>query len=282
MSNKWCMLIQFIAIVLLLSAVIYYRSASLQSSTSLQTVYRDYESQQTKWNVETKRLQSEIESLTTNQVSPQNGQSSSSSKSHNKDKDDWNDVDEQWIRDLQRNDRRFLQLQYGSGPLHILIETAMGEIELETAALRSMPHSIRYFVSLIESGFWNGCHFFRNADHVIQANCHQRNEDNAFAITQQDEQHHAERLKETGEIVFQEYDDTLPWLHQKYSIGIAGRPGGPDFYVNLVDNKRNHGPGGQGPKPDPCFAHIVRGQHVIDEIHRMEHDGSSMKVLKEW
>ena len=106
---------------------------------------------------------------------------------------------------------------------------------------------------------------------MIQANCHRRNNENEYG-----------RDGKAGSISFQEYDDTLSYLHQKYSIGLAGRPGGPDFYVNLVDNKRNHGPGGQGPKPDPCFANIVSGQDVIDEIHRMEHDGSTMRVLKEW
>lgn len=104
-------------------------------------------------------------------------------------------------------------------------------------------------------------------------------------------------------------------------MGIAGRPGGPDWYFNLVrafvhltttahnstpmsvlhpkrtgrfwaprahthilttiptnptpphqnqvDNQRSHGPGGQGPEADPCFATVVRGQETIEEYHKV-------------
>ena len=138
-----------------------------------------------------------------------------------------------------------------------------------------MPHTLRYWLNLVETNFWNGCHFFRNAGHVIQANCHRRNKENINVIS-------SSYLGENPSISFQEYDDKLPYLHQKYSIGLAGRPGGPDFYINLVDNKRNHGPGGQGPKPDPCFANIISGQDIVDKIHKLEHDGSAMRILKDW
>jgi hypothetical protein len=60
----------------------------------------------------------------------------------------------------------------------------------------------------------------------------------------------------------------------KYTLGYAGRPGGPDFYVSTVDNTLNHGPGGQGSyeekgEADPCFAKVVPGyEHVVERIHK--------------
>lgn len=49
-----------------------------------------------------------------------------------------------------------------------------GEVELETAPLDLMPHTTHYFLTLVETGFWDGCHAIRNAGHVIQLNCHLR------------------------------------------------------------------------------------------------------------
>lgn len=62
--------------------------------------------------------------------------------------------------------------------------------------------------------------------------------------------------------------------HIKYTLGYAGRPGGPDFYVSTQDNTLNHGPGGQGSyedaaEADPCFANVVPGfEHVVERMHK--------------
>lgn len=140
-------------------------------------------------------------------------------------------------------------------------------IVIEMAPMKSMPHVISYFLNLVETQFWNGCHFFRNAQHVIQANCHRRQPKHEMI---------------SPHILYQEYDKNLSYLHKKYSVGIAGRPGGPDFYINLQNNLINHGPGGQGPEPDPCFGHVVEGFEVVDSIHSMKTDGSNMKILVDW
>ena len=49
--------------------------------------------------------------------------------------------------------------------------------------------------------------------------------------------------------------------------------GGPDFYINVQDNSKIHGPGGQSNYPDPseadiCFAKVVNGFNVVDRIHK--------------
>ena len=35
----------------------------------------------------------------------------------------------------------------------------------------------------------------------------------------------------------------------------------------MQDNIRSHGPGGQGPEADPCFATVVRGKEVVEHWH---------------
>ena len=57
-------------------------------------------------------------------------------------------------------------------------------------------------------------------------------------------------------VAFQEYSPEYP--HVQWTVGLAGRPGGPDFYISKVDNSANHGPGGQShhdlhEEADPCF-----------------------------
>ena len=62
--------------------------------------------------------------------------------------------------------------------------------------------------------------------------------------------------------------------HKKWTLGYAGRPGGPDFYVSTLDNTKNHGPGGQGSyedptEADPCFAKVVPGyERVVERMHK--------------
>lgn len=63
------------------------------------------------------------------------------------------------------------------------------------------------------------------------------------------------------------------------AVGYAGRPGGPNFYINVEDNRALHGPGGQDGKKgqensprgeaDPCFARVVDGFAVVDRLHRL-------------
>jgi len=61
------------------------------------------------------------------------------------------------------------------------------------------------------------------------------------------------------ELAFPDYDRRFP--HVPWSVGFTGRPGGPDWYINKVDNTEGHGPGGQAQhalheQGDSCFGTI--------------------------
>ena len=93
------------------------------------------------------------------------------------------------------------------------------------------------WLSQVEAGLWDGCAFVRNAPHVLQATTR-----NMEHVSQQ--RRFAKAKKEIDEsLAFQDYSKKFP--HEKYTLGFAGRPGGPDFYVSTQDNTYNHGPGGQ-------------------------------------
>jgi hypothetical protein len=70
-------------------------------------------------------------------------------------------------------------------------------------------------------------------------------------------------------LAFPEYSDEFP--HVPWTVGFAGRPGGPDFYINKVDNTASHGPGGQyqhdlDEYADPCFAKVVDGFDTLQAM----------------
>mmetsp|Transcript_19948 Transcript_19948/g.59426 ORF Transcript_19948/g.59426 Transcript_19948/m.59426 type:complete len:276 (+) Transcript_19948:128-955(+) len=159
----------------------------------------------------------------------------------------------QAVKVFQEATRAYLAARYGPGPTYSLemklrFPEAMGgdaaTILLETAPIDMMPHAVHVFLDAAvnrKDASWK-CAFHRNAGHVLQA-----------------------LLRAPGArgLAFQEYDARFP--HEKFTLGFAGRPGGPEFYVSTVDNTRNHGPGSQGSKTeaDSCFAKVVRGQDVV-------------------
>ena len=70
-------------------------------------------------------------------------------------------------------------------------------------------------------------------------------------------------------VSFQEY--SAKYLHTPYTMGFASWPGGPDFYISVMDNSKIHGPGGQSRhdnhsmEADPCFATVIKGQETVDQ-----------------
>merc|ERR1712129_499301 len=132
---------------------------------------------------------------------------------------------------------------------------------IELASVETMPHSIHFFLEQVYHELWDGATFALNAPHIFQAGPHTMTKDtNLLPKFQENE---LERLS------FQEYHNS--WSHEKYTLGYAGRPAGPDFYINKIDNSVAHGPGGQAhhtlkEEADPCFGKISDGFDVVDKM----------------
>jgi cyclophilin family peptidyl-prolyl cis-trans isomerase len=138
-------------------------------------------------------------------------------------------------------------------------------IVLELASVEELPHVVYWFLEQVSRGLYDGCSFFRNAGHVIQGGLVPN-----FLSPPNPRLH--QRFKDAGfyAALFQEYSERFP--HVKYTMGLAGRPGGPDFYISVRDNSALHGPGGQKnyedpTEADPCFAKVVEGFDVVDRMH---------------
>jgi len=149
---------------------------------------------------------------------------------------------------------------------------------IELYPLINMPHSIHLFLQQVHHGLWDGCSFVVNAPHILQAGTFPGGNS---GVT------YAEKIKAFEEagldvVSYQEYNPEHP--HRQWTVGFAGRPGGPDFYINKLDNTANHGPGGQSQhdledEADPCFGSIQDGHDVLNRMYQMKTDSKNDWVM---
>jgi hypothetical protein len=122
---------------------------------------------------------------------------------------------------------------------------ADGTILLEMAPSRLVPHSVFTYLEIARQ--WQGRGFHRIANHVLQV----------------------QTLGKFKNLAFQEYSPEFP--HKKGTVGYAGRPSGPHWYISILDNSRAHGPGSQQKanpyEADSCFGKVIRGYD--EEVQRI-------------
>ncbi len=134
---------------------------------------------------------------------------------------------------------------------------------VETAPNELMPHSVFTFMQMVENGDWDETVLIHSWEHIVQA-----------APISPDGINNRDNIK-GGELSFPEYAEE--YNHEKYTLGFAGRPGGPEFYINLVNNAHHHGPGKQDHSrvlndADPCFAKVVDNQRAIDRLTKTSNE----------
>jgi hypothetical protein len=113
---------------------------------------------------------------------------------------------------------------------------------VEMAPTSLLPCSVFYFLELART--YQSGSFHRNADHVLQAKASSK------------------ATAHSRSMPFQEYSPQFP--HAQYTVGYAGRPSGPEWYVSILDNTYNHGPGSQQ-KQNPHEADSLFGKLVNDD-----------------
>lgn len=188
---------------------------------------------------------------------------------------------------IQRESYREVKERFGEGPYFVQFNIILpeevvsdqfpelGSFVIQLATIDQMPHSIHLFLEQVQHNLWADCAIIINAPHILQIGPH------SFSTR-------GDKLKPfkdlyLDKLAFQEYNETFP--HEKYTIGFAGRPSGPDFYINKINNVNNHGPGGQGhhvldEEADPCFAKVVEGFDLVDMIFGMKTRGAQ-NIMKD-
>jgi hypothetical protein len=136
--------------------------------------------------------------------------------------------------------------------------------------LELMPHSINLFLRQVHHGLWDETQVTVNAKHVMQFGPrYDGNIDNVTVDDGRGSFHHFHRMG-LDKVSYQEYNPDYP--HEQYTIGMAGRPAGPDIYINKLNNTVMHGPGGQmndgemHNEADPCFGRLVNGNRPFTDL----------------
>lgn len=134
---------------------------------------------------------------------------------------------------LQEATHKLLVKRYGRHTFRVQVDVVFPEIItkadgkdeeasflIELAPIDLIPCSVYNFLEIART--WKSGAFHRNAGHVLQV-----------MVTSD--------VKKS--MPFQEYSPEFP--HKQYTTGYAGRPSGPGWYVSILDNTQNHGPGSQ-------------------------------------
>jgi hypothetical protein len=142
---------------------------------------------------------------------------------------------------------------------------------IEMAPLEEMPHAVHLFLEQVAHKLWDNGWFYLNGPHVFQAGPQVPDDEEYETLLEKGADERTLALKpfkdlQLDSLAFPEYSDKFP--HLPWTLGFTGRPGGPDFYINKVDNIKAHGPGGQThhdlvEHADPCFAKIIAGMDTI-------------------
>ena len=188
-------------------------------------------------------------------------------------------------QNIQRMSKEAVLAKFGPGPHRLelylrfdshLGHTDSGTITIELAPLDELPHAVHWFLEQVDRKLYDGWSFHRNVRHVIMAGA-TRN------FLTEKKPPNTKDFRDAGfhSLLFQEYSQNFP--HRKNTLGFAGRPGGPLFYINKSDNSKIHGPGGQRnqddtSEADTCFAKVVDGFDVVDRMHNLPtKEGEALK-----
>jgi cyclophilin family peptidyl-prolyl cis-trans isomerase len=145
--------------------------------------------------------------------------------------------------------------RFGEGPFRIKVTLASEPVNeffvFETAPLDIMPHAVYHFMKMVQNQLWDGLSMVsRSSEPILQATP-------LNAATNSWEDKRFEDANVTH-MAFTEYSFDYP--PKKYTLAFAGRPGGPDFYVNMEDLKDETEEG------ESCFGIVVEGFEVLDRF----------------
>jgi len=122
---------------------------------------------------------------------------------------------------------------------------------IETAPLDKMPHAVYHFMKMVKHKLWDGLSMVsRSIEPILQATPL-----NAATNTWEDARF--EKANVTH-MAFTDYSFDYP--PEKYTVAFAGRPGGPDFYINMEELKDDTEEG------ESCFGTVVEGFDVLDRF----------------
>lgn len=130
----------------------------------------------------------------------------------------------------KREARRSILDKFGPGPHRVAFDIQLPHTSrterfaVEMAPIQLVPHAVHVFLEQVAHGLWNNSIFLANHAHVLQAAPADREHREKFADYELDR------------LAYPDYSDEFP--HDQWTLGFAGRPGGPSWYINKVGLNR--------------------------------------------
>lgn len=131
-----------------------------------------------------------------------------------------------------------------------------------------MPHSIDHFFRMIEKNLWNDLAFvFERNSKVVVATPMTMDDSHAWA---------GQRFVNNNltHMAFTEYSATFPPQHyRKYSVAFSGRPGGPNFYINMDDELEF------AHEHESTFGVVLEGRDVLHKLYLQMQAAKDVKKM---
>lgn len=139
---------------------------------------------------------------------------------------------------------------------------------IETAMVMEMPHAIDHFVRMVEKKLWEGLALVHEANsQIVMATPMFMDESHAWA---------GQRFVNANltHMAFNEYSPAFPSPHHgKFSVAFSGRPGGPNFYINLSDEAEF------SYEHESTFGVVLEGRDVLMKMFMDQDDGQQSKRM---
>lgn len=177
---------------------------------------------------------------------------------------------------IQEQSRKRVIEKYGNGPHQVVFHVKSregrkpGRFTVRMAPLSTVPHSIETFLDQVSNNIWDNTILYshNSQNHVVAAAP-------LSYGTFESKEHELETLGFKG-VTFPEYSEDYP--HKKYTLGFVD--GTLNFYINAFDNSEHHGPSNQPHHElegdsDPCFAEIIEGFGVLQDMQYGRHKGAT-------
>ena len=158
--------------------------------------------------------------------------------------------------------------RFGKGPHRVQVQLAFNpdgpdlqqgtgdSFIIEMAPIDEAPHAVHWFLEQVDAGLYDGCSFQQPShySHVVMGGA-------ATNFLSEPDFHPRGRFRESKfpHVLFPEYSSNFS--HVKYTLGLAGEPGGPDFFINMQNNTSTH-------RVETCFAKVIEGFESVDRMHQ--------------
>ncbi len=194
----------------------------------------------------------------------------------------WENTATSMIDKIKIRNRKEVLDDFGPGPFIVKLTFAFQDspenefILIELAPLDLMPHTVHTFLKMTSRKLLSRATFLLARSHILVLG--PRDSYNAENDAVLKKRMVSEGYSDGG-LLFGESTSEYP--HTPYTVSFNKRRG-PTFYINLIDNSRNHASyyanDGSFVEGDTCFGKIVQGVNVVSRILSMkEKDGELLE-----